>query len=258
MSRTVLEAGNNYKSSARHVRWNRKWRRKTAQYTHMLRRDPELAEENFYAVDKCDDWDPADKLAAMRRWTRSKVGRPWSEVNSKLTSFGGNTLAGVHLMGHVRDWIAQPGLPLKDSMRQFYVDAEGIFRENPDYRWYKEETDGLQSCHREELLHEFEQFCNKRHLLNSGGRLYWLEPASEFEPNVYWNSRDFMLYTRREPRVTRYRQGRPLTERELKKFRRFPEPIRHWALRCSEALRSGSELPRYPYWSWRQLWRLNR
>lgn len=93
-----------------------------------------------------DGWGPefADRISPLIKFLRANVGRLWDKVFSEICEHAdARSLRGKHLREHVEFEVDTWSERLAKAnqrwprWRRFYVDAEGILREDDDYRRWR-------------------------------------------------------------------------------------------------------------------------
>lgn len=83
-----------------------------------------------------------DRLNPILRWLEAQVGRPWNKVHSEIAEkFDGRTLAGRHVLGHVRGFVTKLEAHVLAGWRyrvdrkffpgELYIDQRGFLRQEP-------------------------------------------------------------------------------------------------------------------------------
>ncbi len=198
LARTVIEGGRHNGNKYDRRNSSAVERVHARQYCKQVTLDPELADEDVIEERQPIYKGFTDKLAPMYRWLDAQVGRPWSEVRSEVfTNFDTRTTAGRHitfdhLLREVVDTesgfdaygrIADPEIPKEESstgrysywsVRDYYVDREGIFCKTPDrpYPW----SPPIQL--QEDECKEVANWLNGRMIKEIDNKYYWLMPIS--------------------------------------------------------------------------------
>lgn len=207
LARTVIEIGRaDYSKYARRQR-NRKIRRlsrafcydaETLEDLEDLDGDPSMQEAgngNWGVV-------PLDNLGPAFRWMDSRVGRPWAEVYSELsTKFRGNKPIPVsHVVDtHMLDWVDVPGSIQEYRWMRgnyFRVDDDGILRRDtyprsPWNRFPKHKRPVYSQA-------EVEAWAGKRKVIVRGKRLYWTRPDEIHRYNPWAEGTDVYFTAHRQ------------------------------------------------------------
>lgn len=233
LGRTPLEAGNTaeYHSVRREVR--RRYRHEARAFCHNAARDPEGCEETpapvapehrrpngCWTVDMHDD-----RIGPVRRWIHRQVGRRWDDVYSEIRSrFDTRTLAGRHIVdAHLLGYVDLHG---DREWRDLYVDEDGVLCEREDRyprRRYRTEQKTVSD-------RKFTRWLSGRKV---GQRraglytfLYWFTATGHIrreEREVNRKRADHWGWetVRLPAQIMTYRQGRPLTSKEIAFYERL-------------------------------------
>jgi hypothetical protein len=198
LSRTIIEGGRHYDSSFdRKIRNRRRRRVRFDEYGDPIGRPPDPGTSCLYHH---------DRLAPLRRWLRSHVGRPWSKVfQESCERFDVRTMKGWHLRGHLRSYVETEKL---ENWTRFYVDAKGFLREHRRPRWPRGEWWTRPATYLD--------WADGRRVIVQGDALYWT--AGRRDPDS------------RKPFVSR--QGARLTDDEVEHWNGLREverrALRYW------------------------------
>lgn len=166
----------------------RKLRAEERQWVFELLRDPEAWDTQVPPIRRDVGKAFDDKLGAVERWLRSKVGRPWSHVRSEIADrFDTRSLAGRHIVfchllpNAVRNENERDGWRVF-RRGWFRLDEDGLLRVShtppgPErVRW----TPATVAC----LSARAAAFVGKRSVGRVDARLYWFERTREPEASV--------------------------------------------------------------------------
>ena len=168
LARTVVAGGRaGYSKYGRKevARQNRRWK---------------LDEEGEYAPPVVrDGWgrEFADRLAPLRRWLESRVGRPWADVYSEfIRENNPRTMKGWHLHSHLAFDVKGAGFREMSGryigQRDFYLDEAGILRQ-----WPRDPKGPYYAQRKEEA--EADKWANGRKVMETDGVLYWAKRIVE-------------------------------------------------------------------------------
>lgn len=227
LGRTPLEAGNTaeYHSVRREAR--RRARHETNAFCKRVAYDPELCDETpaplapehrrpngCWQVDMHDD-----RIGPVKRWIHRQVGRPWDDVYSEIRSrFDTRMLAGRHIVEqHPLQYVDFHG---DREWRDLYVDEEGVLRErDTGYRRYRSERQTISD-------RKFTRWLAGRKVGRRGSRLFWFAStgAARIEEREvsrkradHWGWENVQVPVP----ISTYRQGRPLSSKELVFYERL-------------------------------------
>lgn len=208
-------------------------------------RDP----DDFYDVDfperkKSSYWSGEkfnDRLGAVKRWMKSKVGQPWDKVYSLMREmFDVRTTPGRHIMfDHMLGmvWTHQDRSTLHAKFSEYYVDAQGILRENPEYknRFFPKVNWNLIK----EEQKQIDFWLAGRLIGKIGDVLYWFEPVRKIPANLVlsWSHNEFYyIYVSRDRWIiweTSYRQGNRLEGKSVEFFSKLTDHNKNILLKQS-------------------------
>jgi hypothetical protein len=133
ISKTVIEPArtNSYKYSTKTSTRNE--RRATNDALHDMLFDEELIEGEVLPKRRPERIAQNDKLNPLKRWIRSHVGQKWDDIYSKMRkTFDFRTIPGLHVVGHLLDYVDRPSSPiLRYWTPEFFVDEGGVLRHQP-------------------------------------------------------------------------------------------------------------------------------
>ncbi|MBI4450189.1 hypothetical protein HY634_03960 [Candidatus Uhrbacteria bacterium] len=229
LGRTPLEAGNTteYHEVRRELR--QRYRREAKAFCRRAARDPEFADEAPAPVapehrrpNGCWPSDMhADAIGPVKRWIHKQVGRRWDDVYSEIRStFDVRTLAGRHIVEqHLLQYVDIHG-------NRFYsdlvVDDDGVLRERPQEWWRKRYRSERKTVSDAALS----AWLSGRTVTRRTETLYWCTPTGHTHREHREVSRmraDHMGWENVSVPVDvmNYRQGRPLSRKEIAFYERL-------------------------------------
>lgn len=235
LGRTPLEAGNTaeYHSVRREVR--RRYRHEARTFCRNAARDPETCEEIAAPIapehrrpEGCWPSDMhGDRVSPVKRWIHRQVGRRWDDVYSEIRSrFNVRTLAGRHIVdSHLLGYVDADG-NLSHSYRDLVVDEDGVLREREDrYPRHHYRTERKTVSDR-----KFTRWLSGRKVgqrrAGSWTVLYWFTATGNTRREERWVSRKRADHwgwetVRLPAQIMTYRQGRPLSQKEIAFYERL-------------------------------------
>jgi hypothetical protein len=176
-----------------------------------------------------------DRLNGPMRWMKSKVGQSWDKVHSELKKkFDSRTTAGRHILfDHLLDsvWTSQDRSTFQAQYSRFYVDAQGILRENEDR--FKRSKHSWSNVLKERPA--INEWLNGRLIGKIGNVFYWFEPTipPAAEMRLVWDKRYYHSDLELEwqykvdkewyPRYTSYRQTARFEGKDIEFFSALTE-----------------------------------
>jgi hypothetical protein len=139
LARTAIEGGRQNSSKNERRFSHRTDRMRERAFLSVVRRDHEQAADLLVEESGGVYKEFADKLAPVRRWLDSRVGRPWSEIRSEIArKFDLRTTPGRHIvLDHIFSDVNHLGEEERPFSRYRYkVNAEGILEKGPRRKRY--------------------------------------------------------------------------------------------------------------------------
>lgn len=126
LSRTIIEGGRHYQSSADRKFRNRRRRRvRFDDDGDPIGRQPDPGLGCLYHH---------DRLGPLTRWLRRQTGRPWNKVYQELSErYDARSLKGWHLREHLQSEVERTREDARWDRWTFRVDAHGFLRENREH-----------------------------------------------------------------------------------------------------------------------------
>lgn len=249
LDRTAIEGGRRQGYKYERKQSLRSARRGVNSALDAMRDPDEFYDMDFVERKRSSYWSGEkfnDRLGAIKRWMKSQVGKPWDEVYSLLRKrFDTRTTAGRHILfDHMVNmvWKSQDHTTRQSEYKDYYVNAEGILCENPNYwTWRRHRYNSDWKAIREERK-VIGEWLNGRLIGKVGEVLYWFE-STRPTPNpihlqwdynigfrfIYWSGQYWREW------LTPYRQGVRLQGKDVEFFSKLNE-------RNKEVLLSNSPL----------------
>lgn len=140
IAKTAIEGGRSHRNRYAEKEEDRKERARIRVYCGNARFDSEIDEpsnnaRNGYEIG-VQYREFLDKLSPVKRWLEAQVNRPWDNILSDVVKkFDASTLAGRHILGHVKGFVILPNAPYRlGRIRNLFpgdlfVDTDGILRQ---------------------------------------------------------------------------------------------------------------------------------
>jgi hypothetical protein len=163
-----------------------------------------------------------DHLSPVLRFLQSRVGKPWDYVWSEVKErFDTRTIAGQHVMDHIKGFFGRN--PQEPGIWGLFIDSHGFLRKEKD----KAKPKIIERIPMKEF-DRAENFLQGRCVRIVGSRLHWLEPTKSIIFERSWSGLTprlkgliWMEHAYNVP----YRQGPPLSKKEIETFESFPFKI---------------------------------
>lgn len=250
LARTAIEGGRRQGYKYERKQSLRSARRGVNSALDAMRDPDEFYDMDFPERKRSSYWDGEkfnDRLGAVKRWMKAQVGKPWDKVYSVLRKrFDIRTTPGRHILfDHLLRmvWTSQDHTTGHSEYRGYYVDAEGILRENPERRRYYYNSDW--QLIREER-NKIGEWLAGRLVGKVGNVLYWFEPTRPIPSTVTlrWNYSDFgFVYESRSSWFywyTPYRQASRLLGSDVEFFSKLTEHNKEVLLEQSPLIKKYS------------------